>query len=355
MIQSILAVILVLGLLIFFHELGHFIVARLLRIGVPVFSLGFGPKLFGFFRGGTEYRLSAVPLGGYVRLAGENPDDPSAGKVPPEESFSLRPPWQRILVVAAGPVFNFILAFFIYWGLFWFHGQQELLPVIGQVVENSPAEAAGLQPGDRILAVDGVEITYWRELSETIQQSEGRTLVLSVIRGHRSEQILAEPRVETRQNIFGEDIKVAMLGITASGDSLGIPMDPGTAMIAGLEQTWAIMALTVQGIIKLIQRIIPMDTIGGPILIAQLVSEQASMGLTNLLALTALISINLGLLNLLPVPVLDGGHILFYTLEIITGKPLGPRLQAVAYRIGIAFLITLMTFAVFNDIYRFFK
>lgn len=355
MIQSILAVILVLGLLIFFHELGHFIVARLLRIGVPVFSLGFGPKLFGFFHGGTEYRLSAVPLGGYVKLAEENPDDPSAGKVPPEESFSLRPPWQRILVVAAGPVFNFVLAFFIYWGLFWFHGQQELLPVIGQVVENSPAEAAGLQPGDRVLVVDGVEITYWRELSEIIQQSEGRTLVLSVARGHESVQILAEPRVETRQNIFGEDIKVAMLGITASGDSLGIPMDPGTAMIAGLEQTWAIMALTVQAIIKFIERSIPADTIGGPILIAQLVSEQASMGLINLLALTALLSINLGLLNLLPVPVLDGGHILFYTLESIMGKPLGPRLQAVANRIGIAFLIALMTFAVFNDISRFFK
>jgi len=132
-------------------------------------------------------------------------------------------------------------------------------------------------------------------------------------------------------------------------------MGPGTALVAGLQQTWTIVTLTVQGIVKLIERIIPVDTIGGPILIAQLVSEQASMGLTNLLALTALISINLGLLNLLPVPVLDGGHILFYTLETITGKPLSPKLQTVAYKIGIAFLVALMTFAVFNDIHRFFK
>lgn len=353
--QSIIAVILVLGLLIFFHELGHFIVARLLRIGVPVFSLGFGPKIFSFLYKGTEYRLSAVPLGGYVQLAGEKPDDDLAPDIAPEQSFSLRPPWQRILVVAAGPVFNFVLALFIYWGLFWYQGQEELLPVVGQVMENSPAEAAKLRPGDRVLTINGQEITYWRELAESIQKSEGQSLILSVLRDRQIMEITAQPRVETRQNIFGEDIKVTMLGITASGDSLAIAMEPGTALVAGAQQTWTIITLTMQGIIKLIGRIIPMDNIGGPILIAQLVSEQAAMGLTNLLALTALISINLGLLNLLPVPVLDGGHILFYTLESITGKPLSPRWQAIAYKIGIAFLITLMTFAVFNDVQRFFK
>lgn len=355
MLQSVLAVVLVLGLLIFFHELGHFLVARLLKIGVPVFSLGFGPRLFSFMRKGTEYRLSAVPLGGYVKLAGENPDDELAPGIKSEESFSLRPPWQRILVVAAGPVFNFFLAFFIYWGLFWFHGQQELLPVVGQILEDSPAEVAGLHPGDRVLAIDGHEIIFWSELSETIQHSEGRSLVLSVQRDRQQLEITAQPHVTTRQNIFGEDIKVAMLGITASGEAMTIPMGPITAMVEGAKQTWTIVTLTVQGIIKLIERIIPVDTIGGPILIAQLVSEQASVGLTNLLALTALISINLGLLNLLPIPVLDGGHILFYTLEAIKGRPLSARMQEIAYKIGIAFLVTLMTFAVFNDIHRFFK
>lgn len=355
MFQSVLAVVLVLGLLIFFHELGHFLVARWLKIGVPVFSLGFGPKLFSFMRGGTEYRLSVVPLGGYVKLAGENPDDELAPDVKPEESFSLRPPWQRILVVGAGPMFNFFLAFFIYWGLFWFHGQQELLPVVGQILEDSPAEAAGLRPGDRVLAIGGHEIAFWSELSETIQQSEGGSLTLTVQRGGQDLDITARPRLETRKNIFGEDIKTAILGITASGEAMTIPMGPFAAMAAGAEQTWTIVSLTVQGIIKLIERIIPVDTIGGPILIAQLVSEQASVGLANLLALTALISINLGLLNLLPVPVLDGGHILFYTLEAIKGRPLSPRMQEIAYKIGIAFLVALMTFAVFNDIHRFFK
>jgi len=352
---SVGAIILVLGLLIFFHELGHFLVARLLGIGVPVFSLGFGPKLFSFVHKDTEYRLSAVPLGGYVKLAGESPLEELPEDLDPRTSFSLRPPWQRILVVAAGPVFNFVLAVFIYWGLFWFHGQQELLPVVGEVMESSPAEQADLQPGDRVVAVNGQEIAFWGELSEAIQASEGQELRLDVLRDDQVMRLVAEPQVETRQNLFGEDVKVAMLGITASGDAQYLPLGPGSALIAGAEQTWTIVTLTVQGIIKLVERIIPADTIGGPIMIAQLVSEQASEGLTNLLALTALISINLGLLNLLPVPVLDGGHILFYSLEIVTGKPLSPRMQEVAYKIGIGLLVALMTFAVFNDIQRFFK
>ncbi len=353
--QSVLAIILVLGVLIFFHELGHFLVARLFKIGVPVFALGFGPKLFGFQYGGTEYRLCAVPLGGYVKLAGESAQDELGEGIPPESSFSLRPPWQRILVVAAGPVFNFMLAVFIYWGLFWAHGQQELLPVVGQVLEDSPAQVADLRDGDMVLNINGQDIRYWSELAERIQQSEGQTMLLTVQRENRVVDVSAQPRVEVRQNLFGEDIKVAMLGITASGETQSIALGPGTALIAGAEQTWTIVVLTVQGIIKLVERIIPADNIGGPILIAQLVSEQAAEGLTNLLALTALISINLGLLNLLPIPVLDGGHILFYTIETITGKPLNPRMQEIAYKIGIAFLIALMTFAVFNDIHRFFK
>ncbi|SDB28790.1 site-2 protease. Metallo peptidase. MEROPS family M50B [Desulfonatronum thiosulfatophilum] len=353
--QSVIAIVLVLGVLIFFHELGHFIVARLFKIGVPVFSLGFGPKLFSFVSGGTEYRLSAVPLGGYVKLAGESAQEDLPSDIPPESSFSLRPPWQRILVVGAGPVFNFVLAIFIYWGLFWYHGQQELLPVVGQVQENSAAEAAELQSGDRVLTINGQEIQYWRHLSDRIQESEGQAMHLTVLRDDQVVQLTAEPQVATRQNIFGEDIRVAMLGITAAGETQSIAMGPGTALIAGAEQTWEIVTLTVQGIIKLVGRIIPADNIGGPILIAQLVSEQAAEGLTNLLALTALISINLGLLNLLPVPVLDGGHILFYTIETITGKPLNPRAQEIAYKFGLAFLIALMTFAVFNDITRFFK
>ncbi|GAB6060444.1 RIP metalloprotease RseP [Desulfonatronum parangueonense] len=353
--QSVIAIVLVLGVLIFFHELGHFIVARLFKIGVPVFSLGFGPKLFSFVSGGTEYRLSAIPLGGYVKLAGESSQEDLPSEVPPESSFSLRPPWQRILVVGAGPFFNFFLAVFIYWGLFWYHGQQELLPVVGQVQENSAAEAADIQAGDRIVAINGQEIQYWRHLSEQIQESEGQAMHLTILRNEQVVQLTAEPQVATRQNIFGEDIRVAMLGITAAGETQSIALGPGTALIAGAEQTWEIVNLTVQGIIKLIGRIIPADNIGGPILIAQLVSEQAAEGMTNLLALTALISINLGLLNLLPVPVLDGGHILFYVIEMIKGKPLNARAQELAYKFGIAFLIALMTFAVFNDITRFFQ
>ncbi len=355
MFESVIAIILVLGALIFFHELGHFLVARLLGIGVSTFSLGFGPKLFSFMSGKTEYRLSAVPLGGYVSLVGESEGKEIQDEFTPDEYFSRRPPWQRIMVVAAGPVFNFVLAWFIYWGLFWANGQMELIAEIGQVADDSPAYEAGLMPGDRVVEVNGREITYWDDMVLIIQQSNGQPLDFKVLRNSNVLGFVVIPEMATRQNIFGEEIVTPQVGVIASGETVSIELGMFSAAAEGAAQTWMLMKLTVQGIIKLIERIIPLDNIGGPIMIAQLVSEQTQEGLINLLALTALISINLGLINLLPIPVLDGGHIVFYTVEMITGKPLNDRMKQVATTISISLLLALMALAIFNDLWRIFR
>ncbi len=352
MIESVAAIVIVLGLLIFFHELGHFLVARIMGIGVSTFSLGFGPKLFAFVLGKTEYRLSAVPLGGYVHLVGESEEAKLPEGFTSRESFARRPPWQRILVVAAGPVFNFALAWFIYWGLFFAHGQTMLLPEIGQLADDGPAQEAGLQPGDRVLRVDNSEIRYWDELVMHIRDNRGEPIALQVQRNENIYEFTLTPQMAVQETIFGEEVKTPQIGIVASGETETISLGFFSSAREGLAQTWMLIRLTVEAIIKLIERIIPLETIGGPILIAQLVSEQTQEGLVNLLALTALISINLGLINLLPIPVLDGGHILFYSIEMIIRRPLNARMRQMATRIGILLILSLMAFAIINDILR---
>ncbi len=352
MLESAIAIILVLGLLIFFHELGHFIVARAFRVGVSTFSLGFGPKLFGFRRGKTEYRLSAVPLGGYVHLVGESEESELPQEFTQEESFARRPAWQRLMVVAAGPVFNFLLAWFIYWGLFLGQGQTMMMPEIGEVLEDSPAYEAGIQAGDEILRVNQEDIQYWSDLVQHIQLSPDETLVLEIQRNSQILEVAVQPEMTTREDVFGEEVSTPQVGIMASGESESISLGFLESGKEGLVQTGTLIKLTVEAIIKLIERALPLDTLGGPIMIGQLVSEQTQEGMVNLLALTALISINLGLVNLLPIPVLDGGHILFYTIEIIFRRPVNQRVRNLLTRIGILLILSLMAFVIINDILR---
>jgi regulator of sigma E protease len=353
MIQSIIAVVLVLGGLIFFHELGHFTVARLLGIGVKKFSLGFGPKLWGVKSGATEYRLSAVPLGGYVQLAGENPDDDLPAEFTPRMNFSLRPAWQRMIVVAAGPMFNFLLAVLLYWVIFLGHGMQEVLPMVGDVQPGSPAQLAGLRPGDTILSINGKDIRYWRDLAETIQKSGGQPLALHVRRDDAVQDYLVQPEVQSRKNIFGEEVNLPMIGIAAGTSTVTIELGVGEAGTEAFRQTWMIVRLTVQGLVKIVERVVPLESIGGPIMIAQMVSQQAAEGIYNVLALAAVISVNLGLINLLPIPVLDGGHIVFFGLEAILRRPLNERIQQLTVRMGIVFLLALMALAIYNDLSRY--
>ncbi len=352
---SVIAIILVLGVLIFFHELGHFLVAKGFGIGVKTFSLGFGYKIFGFTRGQTEYRLSAVPLGGYVHLVGESPDADLPEGFDEKQSFAQRPPWQRMLVVAAGPVFNFLLAWFIYSMLFLFIGQQAMLPQVGEVQENTPAYEAGLQTGDRILSVNGQDIDYWEEMAGFVRDSHGQELQLEVQREQQTLQVALKPELQRTENIFGEEVEVARIGVVASGETKSIDMGPLQSAWGGLAHTGELIKLTVVGIGKLIAQVVPMDQLGGPILIAQLVSEQAERGFADVLALTAVISINLGLINLLPIPVLDGGHLLFYTLETIMGRPIHPKWRERATKAGLFMILGIMFLAIYNDVFRLFQ
>jgi regulator of sigma E protease len=355
MVTSILAVVLVLGGLIFFHELGHFLVARGLGMGVSVFSLGFGTRIAGVTRGKTDYRICAFPLGGYVQLVGEAPGADLPEGFGPEESFSNRPPWQRMLVVLAGPLFNFLLAWLIFWGLAWSNGAQDLLPVIGQVTNSSAALDAGIQPGDRILSVDGQDIAIWEDLVERIEANQGQPLQLRVLRGAEELSVAVTPKLQEKRNLFGEIKTMPMLGIAPRGEFATRELGFVAASIQGARQIWDVTGLMVMGIIKLVEQVIPWTDMGGVILISEMIHKEAQNGLASLLALTALISINLGVLNLLPIPVLDGGHILFFFLETITGKPLSQQVQQIALKIGMMLLLLLMVFATINDILRHFR
>ena len=352
---SILAVVLVLGGLIFFHELAHFVVARRLGMGVSVFSLGFGTRLFGFTRGKTDYRVCAFPLGGYVQLVGESPDAELPEGFTQEESFSRRPPWQRMLVVLAGPAFNFLLAWLIFWGLAYSQGVQEMLPVIGQVTNASAAEEAGLVPGDRIVEIDGQPIAIWDDLVSRIEANTGAAMQVTVARGRELVSLDVTPRLQEKRNLFGEVKVVPMMGIAPSGELSSRELSFLGAAVQGGRQIWEVSGLMIMGIVKLVERVIPWTDMGGVILISEMIHKEAQNGLVNLLALTALISINLGILNLLPIPVLDGGHILFFFLETITGRPLSPKVQQAALRIGMTLLLMLMIVATFNDILRHFR
>ncbi len=347
-------IIIVLGLLIAFHELGHFLVAKWLGIGVRTFSLGFPPRLVSFKRNKTEYRLCAIPLGGYVQLVGERNEEELPDGFTPEHSFVLRPPWHRMLVVLAGPVFNFVLAWLIYWGLFWAQGISEPLPIIGEITKDSPAAMAGVHPGDRILRIDGTPIPYWQNLSDIVKSSQGKALTFDIARKDATLTLQITPEILGQQNIFGEVVQTPLIGVKPTGEFEAIRLGPFSAATAASKEVWRIIASIGQVIVKLISQVVPFKQVGGPIMIAELVAQQVKHGLANVLLLTAVISVNLGLFNLFPIPVLDGGHLLFLTIETIIRRPVSPRVQEYTTRAGLAMLLLLMLCATFNDLQRHF-
>ncbi len=352
MIESIFYVLLVLGGLIFIHELGHFLMARALGMGVTTFSLGFGPKLFSYTKGKTEYCLSLVPLGGYCAMVGEEDSADLPEGFTPEESMALRPAWQRLLVVAAGPASNILLAWVICWGLAFGYGEQHILPVVGEVVQESPAEQAGLKAQDTIVSINNMPTPTWTVMAEAISASEGKAMQVLIKRESEEITLNIVPKTTTRQNVFGETENTYAIGVRAAGMVHHTPVGFAKAAELGLERTWEMVVLTWTGFVKLFQRVVPLDQVGGPIMIAQMVGQQAEQGLAPVLALAALISINLGILNLLPIPVLDGGHIVFYTLEMIFRRPVPIKARELASRVGFFLLISLMILATFNDIWR---
>jgi regulator of sigma E protease len=440
-----LAFIVLLGVLIFVHELGHFLVAKAFGVHVEKFSLGFGPKMVGKKIGDTLYQIAIIPLGGYVKMLGENPDE--VDEVPESEkarSFHHKPVGVRFLIVLAGVGFNFLFAYVVFTALLAGHGIEHLKPIVGRMAPDSPAAAAGLAPGDEIVAINGRAVKYFDQIQEKAQESRGQTLELTVARGQRTFNVEAAPvktegsdllrnEVEyyslgidpylspvvgrtlpgtpadraglkagdritaindqpvttwydvrrlvqkhgadpTRftvlrdgqektltvtpeliqdTDIYNEEYKEYRIGITNQDETVTEDVGVVRAIGLGAVRTWTQSKLIVGFVIKLIKgEFSARKTVGGPIQIAVMAGEQAKQGIVGLAVLTAVLSINLAILNLLPIPVLDGGHLFFFLLEMVFRRPISLNVREKAQQIGLVFLILLMTFVFLNDIHR---
>jgi regulator of sigma E protease len=450
-VEYVLSAVVALGVLIFIHELGHFAVAKALGVGVERFSLGFGPRLWAFRRGETEYCVSAVPLGGYVKMTGEEAHGEDAihpqAAAPPidlAKSFSIKPLWARALIVFAGPAMNFVLAAAIFFALFAIVGMPVLPPTVGRVAPESPAAQAGLRPRDEIVAVRGRTVRHWAEIEEVIARSEGRpleltvqrdggrqtvtvtprkvavrtpfnepaeawsvgirpylspvigevrpgmpaaeaglqagdriaalngqpvetwddlaeaistrageTVTLTVERGKSRLDVSVTPRAEVERDPLGNEIRVGRIGIATATSQTYDRLDPVTALGRGLTTTWDLSVLTALSFWKLVTGAIPARNVGSVVQITVTAGQQAQQGFVPYARFVALISINLAILNLLPIPVLDGGHLLFFAIEAGLGRPLSIQKREIAQRIGLAVLLLVMGFALFNDLTRF--
>ncbi|MDA8387278.1 MAG: RIP metalloprotease RseP [Nitrospiraceae bacterium] len=350
-----------LGVLIFVHESGHFLFAKLLGVKVLKFSLGFGPRVAGFKKGGTEYMISALPLGGYVKMLGEEEGEELA----PEEkafAFNFQPVWKRALIAFAGPLFNVLLTFVILAAILAARlpvnipRLGDITPKIGAVLKDSPARRAGLMPGDIITGVNGRPVSTWFDLVEYVSSKPGQRLTLTVKRGGRTldfEVVAGAVREKTMQ---GREVTVGRIGVERAGPAVpfyvieakDIPAVPVKAAVA----TWRLSAFVVGAVKNLMTGAFSLKTIGGPITIVQESGKAASMGVFSYLMFMAFISINLAILNILPVPLLDGGHLFFLAVEAARGKPLSEAVQVNLQRIGLVLLVTLMVFAIRNDIMR---
>jgi len=346
-----LSFLIVLGILIFVHEFGHFLVARRLGVGVTKFSFGFGPKLAGVKRGETEYLVSAIPLGGYVKLVGENDEE----EVPPEErdkAFYGKPVWVKMAIVFAGPFANLVFAFLVFWVIFQ-SGVPVLTPKIGDVMPDTPAARAGIKAGDLVVRIGDREITTWEELAAGIRDSgAGQELAMTVRRGEKEIQVTVTPEIREGVTIFGEKVDGPKIGVVASKEFVQRKVDPVAAVSRAVRETGRIISLTVLTVVKLVMRVLPSNTLGGPILIAQIAGDQARQGISPFAYFLGLLSVNLGILNLLPIPILDGGHLLFFSIEALRRKPLSPQARAMAQQVGLAVILMLTALVFYNDIAR---
>ncbi|HML78060.1 RIP metalloprotease RseP [Geobacter sulfurreducens] len=348
---SIISAIIVLGILIFVHELGHFIFAKLFGVGVEKFSLGFGPKLIGKKVGETEYLISAFPLGGYVKMVGEGVE----GELSEEDkarSFAEKSPLKRIGIVVAGPGFNLIFAWIVFIAIFMI-GVPSVTSKIGEVVKDKPAAKVGIMANDVITGVNGKAVSRWDEMAAEISAGKGAPLVVEVKRGEEIKTFRVTPETRTGKNLLGETVTTPVIGVVASGETVIDTYPISEALQRGTVQTGNVIRLTVVSLVKIVERAVPLDTIGGPIMIAKMAGQQAEAGGVSFLAFMALLSINLGVLNLLPIPILDGGHLIFYLWELIFRKPVSMRAREIAQQVGLALLIGLMVLAFYNDIARY--
>ena len=356
------AFLFVLTIIIFVHEMGHFLVARWCNVAVDAFSIGFGPELFGWTdRQGTRWKLAAVPLGGYVKFAGDEnaasvPDREAIARMSPAQrstSFYLKPVWQRAAVVAAGPAANFVLAIAIFAIFFMTSGRPMVNAVVSQVLPDTPAAEAGFEPGDAIVAIDGDEVRSFNEVQRVVASAAGRELLITVQRDGELLDLAATPERRERTDRFGTHSS-GVLGIQHDIGGEGVPhevLGPFAAIGAGAGETWYITKRTGEVVYGIITGTESARQLGGPIRIAQVSGEVATLGIAALFTLAAMLSVSIGLVNLLPIPILDGGHLMFYAVEAIRGKPLSERKQEFGFRIGLTLVLLLMAYVTFiNDL-----
>ncbi|TLP37662.1 RIP metalloprotease RseP [Arcobacter arenosus] len=341
--------LLVLSFLVFFHELGHFLAARFFGVKVHVFSIGFGKRIFSKEWKGTTWQFALIPLGGYVKMKGQDDTKPGLQEEG-NDSYNNKTPWQRIVILFAGPFANFLLAAILYF-VIALGGANSLSPTIGKVQENSPAMRAGIKEGDIIVRINNIEIKTWDQIGKTIISSQGALKFFI----ERDGQIIAKtinPHISDAQNIFRETIKKRMIGISPAPKLVTIYHDPISAISYAYDKTIESSKMIFQGVQKLIQGIVPTSEVGGVITIGKVISDASESSIIALLAITALISVNLGVLNLLPIPALDGGHIMFNLYEIIAKRKPSDQVFMYLTIAGWVILASLMLLGIYNDINR---
>jgi regulator of sigma E protease len=352
----------VLSLVVFFHELGHFLVARWCGVRILVFSIGFGPEILGFNdRYGTRWKISAIPLGGFVKFFGDDnvASVSSTARLAAmdekarAECFVFQDVRKRAAIVIAGPLANFVLAIVIFAGIFMLYGKQSMSARVDAVQPDSAAAAAGFQPGDLVIAINGHPVESFADMQRIVSTSAGDTLAVTVERSGTEITLKATPALKEVKDTFGNVHRIGILGISRSMGAADMklqPVPPPQAVWMGVEETWFVVDRTLSYIAGVIVGREAADQLGGPIRIAQMSGQVATMGFVALIHLAAVLSVSIGLLNLFPIPLLDGGHLLFYGIEALRGRPLSERAQEVGFRIGLAIVLMLMIFATFNDI-----
>ncbi len=365
LLDNIIPLIIVLGIMIFFHELGHFLVAKLFNVKVLKFALGFGPKIIAREYGETEYSIRYLPLGGFVKMLGENDfdeDDEPVDAKDADRAFNVQHPFKRIAIVVAGPTFNLILAFLLFFGFYMFPGKPgpdpnaPFTPEIQAVNSNSPAERAGLKKGDVLISVGEKNIEKLEDVNSVIKKKAGIPVKITVLRGDQHLTFSVIPKESTIKNESGEEVKTALIGVSIANavKIKYIKLNPPDAFKESIADTWKIIKLTGLVVVKLFEGAISIKTVGGPIMIGQMTGQIVKENIGELIPFMAVISINLGILNLFPIPILDGGVILFLLFELVLGRPLNIKKREIAMKIGLSLILLLMVVVFYNDILRLF-
>jgi len=346
---SFLAFLFVLGILIIAHEFGHFIVAKRCGVRVERFSIGFGPKIFSIKKGDTEYAISIVPLGGYIKMAGENYDDEVKGE---KWEYLSQPPGKRLKIVVAGPLFNYLLAFIIFSFIFMI-GSPTLSTKVGGLLDGYPAKRANIRVDDKILSIDGKDVQYWEELTSIVHGKIDEELNLVIERNGRIIKTKLKTKTKEAENVFGQKVRIALMGITPSDELLTMRFNPVKSLYMGGKKLISLTGLTYKGLWMMFTGGLSLREVTGPIGIYVITGKAAKLGFIYLINLVAVISFNLAIFNLLPLPILDGGHVFFLGLEKLRKKPLSQRTQELITQIGIGVILLLVLAVSYNDIVKF--